>query len=244
MSTSMRRLASAKCVIGLVVLLVSSGVLLTPVACEDLTEGQHEGTKMTTATVVAQGDGADEVVPASSPAASTLTTTGPPGTSTTLGLEQIDPGLIRIDPGAVTLDPNLLMTPTRYEDAHPSLRWGPAAAWTTQSGIIYSGGTQKTSTMGKMGWVSIGFEGTGVRLISSKGPNGGRIMVFLHGVSLTIEETIDLHSAGVLNQQEVWYSGPLYPGAYSFNVKLDSTNAPGVVLWVDAFDVWGTAMSP
>ena len=150
-----------------------------------------------------------------------VTVTTPSGTSVTSAADQY----------------TYVLSLTRYEETNARLVY--AGTWTNLASAPYSGGSIKyTSRTGST--VTINFTGTSLALIAKTGNSYGKAQVTLDGVvSPTL---IDLYTAAMLNQQQVWSTGPLTSGPHTVKIAYTGQkNAASSFTYVDidAVDVVG-----
>lgn len=205
------------------------GTALVAGGCVDLTEGTVIGSSEVTTT---------SELPTTSIASSMIATTTT--SASTPDTQPQNPSTVATRPPIKTeTDPNLGITPDRLEDTAPHLE--KKGTWYTSNSPESSGGTVKMSDDLQCS-LGVTFHGTGVRLVTIKGWNGGKIVVHLTGDDLDVLETVSLYSDLMEFQQIVWYSGYLPEGQYhvSFERYVDPNYGSGTI-WIDAIDVWGQA---
>ena len=161
-----RRPIPVRPVMGLVLLLVLSGLLLNVGACDDLdTEASvssDETTELVSSTTILD-ETADDGTTMSTTLASVVV--GPTGTaviqaSPDLTLQPLSP--------AISLDPGLLQLWTRHEEDDPNLEFQPG--WETVSSSSASGGTYRVTIPAANDPTSVAayFIGTRIRIIAFK----------------------------------------------------------------------------
>jgi hypothetical protein len=125
----------------------------------------------------------------------------------------------------------------RYQETEPKL--GFAGSWQVLALKALSGGSSKqTKVVGAS--MTVHFEGQGLKLVGSKGPKMGKILVSVDGGKAT---TVDLYAAKDVDQQVVWFTEALKYGKHTVVVscaKTATTKAKNKIIRIDAVDVMGT----
>jgi hypothetical protein len=227
MSKGTRSALPGKYLPALTLLLVLSGLLLTVIACENLTAG----TAPTIGTVAEVAATTTTATPITIPATITETTaaeepTPTPHTEDTAAATTITSSPIAMSPAMTMVHAGLW---TRYEETDPHVIW--AGEWTVSTGPERSGGSDRWSE-DPSAMVTVNFSGTGIRLIGTKRNAGGQARVTLDGGAPV--EVSFMHD-GQLFGQTIWSSGTLTSGTHV--LWIDST---GGQINLDAMDVIGT----
>src|SRR5206468_2642348 len=115
--------------------------------------------------------------------------------------------------------------------------------WYTQSKAAYSGGTFAVSgTAGSDATVT--FSGTGISWIGVSSSVSGKAQVFLDGV---LKTGVDSYSVNERDQRALYTVSGLAAGTHTLRIHVRGTKnsgSGGAWVWVDAFDVTGSAPAP
>ena len=128
------------------------------------------------------------------------------------------------------------VTATRYQETDAKLTYSPA--WTAVTNAGCSGGSMRTRNAA--GSVTATFTGTGVSVVSTKGPAYGKLKLTLDGV---VQPTVDLYAAAVAYQQKVYIKSGLANAAHTLKLEWTGTKnaaATATTVDLDALDVTGT----
>jgi hypothetical protein len=123
----------------------------------------------------------------------------------------------------------------RFEETDPLISYG--GNWTSSSGTLYSAGTMSYGTDAGTG-LNISFNGTGIDLISLKGPSYGIVKVTLDGV----ESDVSLWKDSYVGQQIVFSRRDLANGEHTLRFEwtgIADPNGTGTDIGLDAVDVVG-----
>jgi subtilisin family serine protease len=131
-----------------------------------------------------------------------------------------------------------LVTTTRVEENSPLLAPGYAGAWLPSSNPSYSGGNLRyANTLGSS--LTVNFTGFSLSLISKRAATYGKMTITLDG-DTAHAASVDLYSATLRVQQNVWSTGVLNPGTHSVIIEWAGTgSAGGRNIAVDALDIIG-----
>jgi YVTN family beta-propeller protein len=121
----------------------------------------------------------------------------------------------------------------RYEETDPRLLW--EGSWKTYISPTRSGGSWRFTPSAPFTAVDISFTGTGIRLISSKGPYGS-MQVSLDGGPY--EDRVYLYGPAWLHNQVVYKLSGLAPGPHTLRVATEQPTSAWIV-GVDAVEVLG-----
>ena len=128
-------------------------------------------------------------------------------------------------------------TATRYEQTDSHIAY--AGTWATFSTTGPSGGSYlRANTAGAS--VTIGFNGTYLAWIATRGTTLGKAKVSLDGGTAV---PVDLAASAVAYQQKVWNTGTLSAGAHTVKISWDAANTAGKYISVDAIEVIGTLVT-
>ncbi len=158
-------------------------------------------------------------------------------TDTNIGLDGLDLIGNLIEATATPPPPPPASTAARYEQTDSHIAY--AGTWATFSTTGPSGGSYlRANTAGAS--LTIGFNGTYLAWIATKGTTLGKAKVSLDGGTAV---PIDLAASAVAYQQKVWDTGALSAGAHTVKIAWDAANAAGKYISVDAIDVIGTLVT-
>jgi SpoIID/LytB domain protein len=108
--------------------------------------------------------------------------------------------------------------------------------WATFTTSGASGGAYaRANTSGAA--VTIGFNGTYLAWIATKGTTLGKALVSLDG---GMAQSVNLAATAVAYKQNVWNTGMLTPGSHSVRIWWDPSNTAGKYISVDAIDLVGS----
>ena len=127
---------------------------------------------------------------------------------------------------------------TRYQQTDSHFAY--SGTWSAFSTASASGASYtRVATSGAS--VSATFYGTYLRWIATRGTTMGKAYVSVDGGT---SQLVDLYSASVKYQQEVWNTGILTPGPHAVKITWYASNVAGRFINVDAFDVAGALTMP
>ncbi len=147
-----------------------------------------------------------------------------------------------IDLDALVVDGGLTPAYTRYQESSTRIAYASAWTSTTPYSASYSGGYMKTRT--SAGALTFTFTGTGFRLVSTKGPDWGKMKITIDAVPLAAGAYPSLYNAGGTLYQQLLYVKTGMPYA-THTVTLDysgqiTTGATSAKVNLDALDIYGT----
>ncbi|MHB9004417.1 MAG: OmpL47-type beta-barrel domain-containing protein, partial [Coriobacteriia bacterium] len=151
-------------------------------------------------------------------------------------LSEPSPTGINID--AINVVGELLQAPDyliRFEETDPLISYG--GNWTSSSGTLYSAGTMRYGTDAGTG-LNISFNGTGIDLLSLKGPTYGIARVTLDGVT----SEVSLWNSTYVGQRVIFSSRGLVNGSHTLRFEWTGSadpNGDGTNIGLDAVDVVG-----
>jgi hypothetical protein len=139
---------------------------------------------------------------------------------------------------AVGLSASSAVAQTRIEQNDPAIVY--SGNWYTNDGAANTGGhAVLTNTKGAR--ASITFNGTGISWIGVADAYAGLATVYLDG-SMQVVNTFNPISQ---YQKVLFRAGGLAPGVHTFSIEITHERGPGTDgswVWVDAFDIEGTAV--
>jgi hypothetical protein len=227
----------AKSILAFVLPLFLYALLVTTVACEDLSSDTLAATSSDDAAItiigaiptgVTQTSPTPESAPGPVPSSESTTTTSPPATTTTsLWMFETEMELEHVFIPAGW---------TRYEDTDSHLQW--SGTWAQGSTSDASGGSHHTSN-DATAKVTIKFNGTQIGLVSVKAPGMGYLKLTLDSWS---PMNVDLYDSSP-GTKTAWTSGVLASGVHTVMIEWTGLkNAASGNTWisVDAVDLKGT----